>query len=45
MEKRINSRRLLMGITLIAAGIIVISAGFAIGGSVGGAMIAAATAA
>ena len=36
--KKINSRRLLIGISLMAAGIIVIGVGLAIGGSVGGAV-------
>jgi hypothetical protein len=43
--KRINSRKLLVGISLVAAGVIVIGVGVAIGGSVGGAIIATAAAA
>ena len=40
--KKINSRKLLVGISLIAAGVICIGVGVAIGGSVGGAIIAGA---
>lgn len=39
MEKKINSRKVLVGISLIAAGILVVGIGVAIGGSVGGAVL------
>lgn len=43
--KKINSRKMLIGISLIAAGVIVVGVGLAIGGSVGGAMLVGAAAA
>jgi hypothetical protein len=40
--KRINSRRLLVGISLITAGILIVGVGIVVGGSIGGAVIATA---
>lgn len=40
--RRINSRKLLVGISLVAAGIIVISIGVAVGSSVGSTILAGA---
>lgn len=43
--KRINSRRLLIGVSLVAGGILVIGLGVALGSTVGGAILVGAAAA
>ena len=45
MEKKINSRRLLIGITLVASGVLIIGVGLALGTTVGGAVLLGAAAA